>query len=594
MKLFRHLIGAFVLLSLAACNSMYVEYFPFQESEDSYWGLIDHKGNVLFADEFENKIVSVSDGVLCTTDDDGLYQYYTVEKKPRLIAEGFKSAGNFHEGLAPVAMKDEWIKFIDKKGKVAFELKEIDGKQVEWVSNFHFGVAIYHLEDGSEGLINAKGETLSEPRQVNINFCVEGRHYDYSEFCNFGDYRDFHLDGMVIDNENLVVGYPNGTLLIHYKDFIDENFDKALCRLDNEKREIRFYKNSKYYCVETDKKHLIMDGRKEVLSVTKDSKKNCIEDIMGKYLLFHSEYGKPGIMDMKGNIIIRPNKYNIMNFMDEKTLICWPHDGGCKVIDVNENVINDNIDISWEWYLYPSKFYLRDGVTWLADADNAFYFVDKTGEPISNTTYYRITIPNERTAESNLFSIKKLIKEFEIKESGIGGVSINNTVNEFVRFDTYASSYSRGDINDYVREETIEFNKYINDVRVDYCAIFDRYIAINAVSEYGGESLWNTDAELMNLIIALNFAEDLAGKGETIYSGLREYFASHCTNNIKGLSPEGYNACLFNLKNSKLLLLVHFKDYKEEAVVFVYYNNTEVFTDEMFNKFAKELFTTNP
>ena len=58
MKSYYRFVGALALFSLVACNSKQVDYLPFQESEDGYWGLIDRKGKVLFAEEFENKYIS--------------------------------------------------------------------------------------------------------------------------------------------------------------------------------------------------------------------------------------------------------------------------------------------------------------------------------------------------------------------------------------------------------------------------------------------------------------------------------------------------------------------------------------------------------
>ena len=328
MKAFSRFVSAVALLSLVACNSKQVEYLPFQESEDGNWGLIDRKGNVLFSDEFENKIEGVSEGVLRTTDDDGKYQFYTVEKKPKLICEGYEDAGNFNGGFAPVVMKDEWIKFINKKGKIVSELKEIDGLQVEWISSFHFGIAIYRLEDGSRGLIDCKGTVLTAPKRVGIDFCTEDKFLS-----------------SVIENENLIIEYSDATILIHYKDFIDGKTDKALYRLDKEKHDAYFYKNSNYYCVSTKKKHIIMDGRKEILTISRDSKNSYIYDIKGKHLLFGNEDGdKKGVMDMKGNIVVRP-KYSFLTFMDEKMLLCSTKGKDFKIIDIKDKVISNNVDI---------------------------------------------------------------------------------------------------------------------------------------------------------------------------------------------------------------------------------------------------------
>ncbi|MBO5083642.1 MAG: WG repeat-containing protein [Bacteroidaceae bacterium] len=569
MRSYCRWFGAIALLLLAACNSKQVDYLPFQESEDGYWGLIDRKGKVLFAEEFENEIINVSDGILCTTDDDGLYQYYTVEKKPRLIAGGFKDAGVFHEGLAPVAMKDEWIKFIDKKGEVAFELKEIEGKQVESVTGFHFGIAIYRLEDDTYGLIDTNGNLLTKPRHVIIDFCTTGGFYG----------RGFYgLFGKVIENEILVVTYSDAVLLLHYKDFINNKQDKALCKLDFDKHQTKFYMNSDYYCVSTDKKHTIMDKDKTILTIPKNSKMNMIYDIMGKYILFSNEdRDRMGVMDLKGNTVIRP-KYRFLAFMDDKSLICSTNGKDFKMIDIKDNVINGDLDLHQETYGIHPLFY--DGIACLRNSDGESYFLNKKGQPINNTTYSMVisSIIGGNKVNSDFFNINKLIRRLEITEYGIGGVTINTTVEEFMEYDNM-NSYYEVDIDDYVREDEIDFYRYVDGVKVEFYPSFDGYIAINSLTEvepgiYGGESNWNPVCELDKLLAGFYLTGELEERGEAIYEGLCDFFTEKSTMHVIG-----ENKASFRFKNSKDLRLSY--DEEDKTIVLIYCNFT--MSDDSFN-----------
>lgn len=516
MKAYSRFVSAVALLSLIACSSKQVEYLPFQESEGGNWGLIDRKGNVLFTDEFENEILGVSEGVLRTTDDDGNYQFYTVEKKPKLICEGYKDAGNFNGGFAPIVMKDEWIKFINKKGKIVSELKEINGLQVEWISSFHYGMAIYRLEDGSRGLIDNKGTVLTAPMRVGIDFCTE----------------DNFLSSVVVENENLIIEYSDATILIHYKDFIDGKIDKALYRLDKEKHNAYFYRNSNYYCVSTKNKHIIMDGRKEILTISRDSKNSYIYDIKGKYLLFGNENGdKKGIMDMKGNIVIRP-KYGFLTFIDEKMLFCSAKGKDIKIIDVKDNVVSNNVDIH-EAVVYGefTNSQLYDGIVCLINEDEEYYFANKQGEPINDNTYYTISDISiaEATVASDFFNVKKLIRELEITETGTAGFGFNTTLGEFIELDVEDLYYEPDEddlLSRYYNEDELEYYKYINGLKLEIYASFSEPI----VTRVQGYKDWNENCELKRILAGFMLTGEYEDKGEIIFDGLYDYFMGKCVN----------------------------------------------------------------
>ncbi len=548
MKSYYRFVGALALFSLVACNSKQVDYLPFQESEDGYWGLIDRKGKVLFAEEFENYICGINEGVLLTTDDDGKYQFYTVEKKPKLISEGYKDAGVFNGGFAPIVMKDEWIKFINKKGEIVSELKEIDGLQVEWISGFHYGVAIYLLEDGSRGLIDTKGKVLTAPQKVGLDFCREQNMLSY---------------GKVIDNEILIVEYADATLLLNYKDYIKANNSKALYQLDKEKHTASFYANSNLYCISTKRKHIIMDGKKEVLEITKDSKCFNIYDIKGKYLLYSNENGdKKGIMDMKGNVVIRP-KYRFLTFMDEKTLLCSTNSEVFKLIDVKDNVISSNVDIHEDVYEGMVNFRFHEGIACLINEDEDFYFSDKKGDPIDNKTYHNIRETYECFVNSDFFNVNKFIRNYEITETGVAGIGFNTTTDEFIELDLGDYDYYDEDelLYKYYDEDEIEFYEYVNGLKMEFYATFTEPI----VTRQQGYKDWNDECELERLIVGFELTGESKDRGDVIFDGLCNHMMGKCTSyqrnsdtNVSLFFSGDKEVRLINDKEDNIIAIVYF------------------------------------
>lgn len=500
MKTCYQLVGVVIALcSLAACNSEQVGYFTFQEYEDGYWGLMDHKGNVLFSDEFENPIEGVSEGVILTKDDEGLYQYYTLGKKPKFIAGGYIDAGDFHDGVAPVVRKNECIAFINKKGDLEFVLKEIEGQHVDWVYEFQDGIGRCQLRDGAYVLIDTKGKVLSESWKGGLSFLRNGL---------------------------LRLSNDEKEMIIHRKDFMAGKLDKALYVYDKEYSGSSLYNdetiilNRENECVV-----LNLNNGKIILSIPKDDKVDKIYGFSGKYLLFKNEDGdKRGVMDMKGNVVIRP-KYKYLEFMNEKTLICSTNEANYRIIDFKENVLRDNLDAAL------ACSFPEDKVAWMVNVDDeSVYLADMKGKAIGKKSYSSDGIRNaygDDAVMSDFYDVYKLISKLGITEYGAGGVTIRYTKDMLLELDQESSYYEKS-ISDYMWKKELIFSKKIENLRLSYIALFDDYIARNVVSEHGGQSCWNGDSRLQILAVDIRLIGELAGRGEVIYNGLNEYFTLRC------------------------------------------------------------------
>lgn len=535
MRTCYQLVGVVIALcSLAACNSGQVGYFTFQEYEDGYWGLMDHKGNVLFSDEFENPIEGVSEGVILTKDDEGLYQYYTLGKKPKFIAGGYKDAGDFHDGVAPVVRKNECIAFINKKGDVAFELKEIEGQHVDWVYEFQDGIGRCQLRDGAYVLIDTKGKVLSEPWKGGLFFLRNGL---------------------------LSLSNDEKKMIIHRKDFLAGKLDKALYVYDNEYGGSSSYNdetiilNRENECVV-----LNLNNGKIILSILKDDKVDEIYGFSGKYLLFKNEDGdKRGVMDLKGNIVVRP-KYKYLEFMNEKTLICSTNEANYRIIDFKENVLRDNLDAAL------ACSFPEDKVAWMVNEDDeSIYLADMKGKAIGKKSYFIDGIRNaygDDAVKSDFYDVNKLISELGITEYGAGGFTIKNTKEDFVELDQANSNYEK-DITDYMYKNELFFSKEIGYKELEYRTLFSEYIARNVVTEHGGQSFWNGDCELQALQVAIRLTGELYERGEAVFNGLNEYFATRCIKYTQGRSKP-----IYRFSGGQDVQITH--DWRQNIIILTY------------------------
>ena len=120
-----------------------VQFFPFQESENSLWGMISPSGKVLFNEEFKEKPTIVRDDRFMVRNADGLWEIYSAGEKPQKIGTEYAYASMFKNGIALVAKKGKNVSIIDTEGKAIKVLDKIDGKPVESVDHFTEGYAVF-------------------------------------------------------------------------------------------------------------------------------------------------------------------------------------------------------------------------------------------------------------------------------------------------------------------------------------------------------------------------------------------------------------------------------------------------------------------
>ena len=87
-----------------------------------------------------------------------LYYFYKTDSDLQPIGEGYQKTGDFTGKYAPVEAQDGQIRYIDREGKVAFDVLGHD------VGNFFCGRAVIAASDGVGGMlygyIDEKGETV--------------------------------------------------------------------------------------------------------------------------------------------------------------------------------------------------------------------------------------------------------------------------------------------------------------------------------------------------------------------------------------------------------------------------------------------------
>ena len=109
-----------MLLNACSKSSVFsppIEYLPFQEEKDGYWGMISPDGKVLFSGEFKEEPTVAMNGRFFVKNGDGLWELYTAEEKPKKLGEEYLEVVSFREDVTPVVRKNQSIELINLDGE---------------------------------------------------------------------------------------------------------------------------------------------------------------------------------------------------------------------------------------------------------------------------------------------------------------------------------------------------------------------------------------------------------------------------------------------------------------------------------------------
>lgn len=162
-------IGAIILVPKLLDDSYQPEcdYIPFASSDEYKWGLINDRGDILFADKYERMPTIPMNGRFTVQNEDYLWEIYTTDKDPQKIGGQYQTIGQFFDDVVPAVEKGQPIKFIDKNANVKVVFDLVDGKIVERCSNIINGTALF-TADRYCGVVSSSGKVLIEPKYISI------------------------------------------------------------------------------------------------------------------------------------------------------------------------------------------------------------------------------------------------------------------------------------------------------------------------------------------------------------------------------------------------------------------------------------------
>lgn len=509
---------------LSACDkssSYQVTHLPFKADEDSRWGLIDFKGNPLIEDEFEEQPSPVVEDRFSVQNSDGLYEFYTAEKKFKKIGGEYVSVGVFHDGLAPVVEKDQPISYIRPDGSVAFTLDRYNDELIVQATVFQEGRAAFVTKSGKWGYIDKTGKVVIEPK------------YDFASL--FWDKKaivaniiesEGHKEALLINLEG------NELFTLKGGDFIQFLPWKGTI-IYSEKRD-----GNDYYGL------LDHNGEKLLKASTKY---NMLKPAYNNSFVFKDSHNKRGLIDCTGAVLIRA-KYS--DLIPTEDVLIFKENGKYGLLSYEGEKLCDAIYEDFIPFTDNQDYtYAQDGDDWI--------LIDKKGIDVRKGEYNRIAydycmINKRYMIESSSFPYfydddlmvqsDYLDVQAEVDDmlsvihtdGSLDKLSYNTKSNEFAQL--YDKDYKVNDLKDKNSMETL--TKIADLYKTWVTASFNgNVIAPNYKrvwkDSYWGSGHWeneiegysyNGDARIEKFILDIELQSKFIKKKEEVHQAIRNWF----------------------------------------------------------------------
>ena len=402
-----------------------VQYFPFQESDNSLWSMISPSGEVLFNEEFKEKPTIVRDNRFMVRNADGLWEIYTASEKPQKVGGEYAFASMFNNGIAIVAEKGKQISLIDTDGKTIKLLDKIDGKSVESVDRFSEGYAIFRNEKYC-GVINQKGERVISADYLKIYPCSDGKlialNKKYEKELKKDSAQNLKFD--VLDTSGKVVLSLSST---KYKDF-GAGFQNGYLDVYIEA------KNEKCGGIINDKGDVVIKPTAKIKKVGQ---------IVDQYFTYNNGDGW-GLMNMDGETLIRA-KYDFLYFADNERMVAMTKKKG-GVLEYKYVTIKDE-PIGTDTFDDAYSFSMLDGAHAVVKVSASLYsIIDLQGKQVENLPdmVHVGFSEGDLTVESDYVDMKELISCLNISENGVDSLTFNSTTLQTIKYYTTLDACWRG------------------------------------------------------------------------------------------------------------------------------------------------------
>lgn len=269
-----------------------LSHIPFKEVKSDNWGLITLDGEIIVKDEFKEEPSPVVNDIYYASSGD-YYYMYNINNPTKTIGDKYVDVAAFTEDLAPSVKKDEWIKYINKKGETKIEL----AKNIKKAYSFVFGYSLIVNNENLCGAINTKGKIV------------------------------------------IPIKYQSITPVNEKEVYVTRNDKRYIYNIPEKKEtEIKgslFYHND-YILFEEEAKQGLKDKNGNIIIRPKYSRLKFLDN-KGKVLLAALNEDGWGIINIDGDIIVKHKYSNISDCQNNMFIALRDWDEGYGLLNMNED-----------------------------------------------------------------------------------------------------------------------------------------------------------------------------------------------------------------------------------------------------------------
>lgn len=285
-----------------------VSMVPVKVSKDK-WSFVNEKGEIVFEDEFEYEPSVVYNGFFSAYDGKGttLYKVSGNKFEPVGDLDRVEYVGFVEDGLVPATPADHRIGVYDTEGTLKFELTPVGGVEIKRCApGYSDGLLVVITEEFKVGFMDTEGKMALKPI------------YDGASYFN---------DGLAVvsqrddeGKEKIFVINKNGETQFKLKEGMEPKLVDG-----------RAFVNG-YMIVKDEDRDVLYDKKGEVVKFSTKVKR--IKETDGKYVIFSNDDNEYGVVDMKGEIIIKA-KYKDMDFANNGNFLAQADKDEWRELDKN-------------------------------------------------------------------------------------------------------------------------------------------------------------------------------------------------------------------------------------------------------------------
>ena len=464
---------AFALFALLSCNQQAdeagIQYMPFQETDNSGWGLIGTNGNVLVSDDYKQMPTVAMHNRFFAKNKDGKWELYGVENYSKQIGnDEYSQVGAFIANVAPVVEEGKAIEFIDINGDVKFDLDQVNGKKVSTCTNFSNGVAVFRAGKYC-GAINTNGDVIVDPRYIEILPANEGKMLaldrKYEKNLQQGD----------IDNINYTIlsttGEELGTISTRRFKIASRSYVSGALVVTNE---------SGNGTVRTG----LIDAKGDWIIKPTDKIKT-IKAIQNNTFIY-GDGDAYGVMDFEGKSLIRPRYANLI-YANKNGLLFAKEDkekAEYKLMDMQEKQVGREE--------YSNVLPFIDGNAIVQESADNWILINEKGEDqklkqdiysISASAYGDEVLVSELVDYESVTGALKLTKDgFLDMTLNMDAEHIASTIYSIETAGELGGESVKADAGKFVNATSAEGHFIVNGIRISLSSTFDEPMASSATA----------------------------------------------------------------------------------------------------------------